>query len=60
MANVKDTMIRSTAGSNTDKWSGKKYKGKRGKIGQKPKGRVKLTPAQLRRKRKNIQKMGRR
>lgn len=29
MAKVKDSMIRSTAGSNTDKWAGKRYKSKR-------------------------------
>ena len=29
MAQVKDSMIRSTAGSNTEKWAGKKYKSKK-------------------------------
>ena len=29
MAKVKDSMIRSTAGSNTEKWAGKRYKSKR-------------------------------
>ena len=29
MAQAKDSMIRSTAGSNTEKWAGKKYKSKK-------------------------------
>tara|TARA_B100001250_G_C19727968_1_gene757008 strand:- start:737 stop:991 length:255 start_codon:yes stop_codon:yes gene_type:complete len=29
MAKVKDSMIRSTAGSNTEKWAGKRYKSKK-------------------------------
>lgn len=106
MANVKDTMIRSTAGSNTDKFpKGKrKVQPKRKKYGGKAtakarkldamkkaagraartkaermaklagkaprmiadsakglvKGRKKLTPAQMRKKRENIRKMGKR
>jgi len=102
MANVKDTMIRSTAGSNTDKFpkgkrkvqpKRKKYGGKvtakarkldamKKAAGRKAKqmgklasiaprriaesakglvkGRKKLTPAQMRKKRENIRKMGKR
>ena len=87
MANVKDTMIRSTAGSNTDTFpkgkrkvqpKRKKYGGKAtakarkldamrkaaGKKAVRTKGlvkeRKKLTPAQMRKKRENIKKMGKR
>tara|TARA_R100000655_G_scaffold41171_1_gene76978 strand:- start:4230 stop:4508 length:279 start_codon:yes stop_codon:yes gene_type:complete len=44
MAKAEDYMIRSTAGSNTDKWAGKKYKGKSKKSG-KPVKRKKLKAA---------------
>jgi flagellar hook assembly protein FlgD len=34
MAKARDSMIRSTAGSNTEKWAGKTYKGSK-KVGRK-------------------------
>ena len=46
MAKAEDYMIRSTAGSNTDKWAGKKYKG-RVKKSAKPVKRKKLKAADV-------------